>query len=501
MAIKLNVNLKNFGFSDATIKRIQSNDYMVKQINQFLAGGGKFVFSTEGGASYRSDTNEIHFENSGLYSIYNVLAHELGHALGKQQVTDTAPFKGAKAYALARGIGEAEAIYNEYYTIQKEIIQNKLAVVQKNYKDYQTMTKGYDNTQTNGEGKLNLYQYLTKHFAKASRQEIYNFLSKHNMYGMKPSGNHSNLTYYETDIGLYLALATEKNSQGIEVYKSTFADDYNQAFGTQYTRDDFYYLTRGGISDQDYIDFLKGVADYDLLGDSGNNTVKATGAKNRMNELFPNKDTLTGNAYMYGDGGNDVLEGRDDKLSSDKILGGNGNDTLRGFSGDDLLAGNGDSDRMEGGLGFDSYIADSLDTISDSDGKGEVLFGENRLKLGQATQDKPNGNIYTSLDGKIKYNFDANTKKLTVSETNSNNVNQGLVIENFSSGSLGITLLNTASGTRSATSTADNLVAHAAAVTNNLINAMAAFGSDNSVASFANHDPYTANMPQLAVAA
>lgn len=36
---------------------------------------------------------------------------------------------------------------------------------------------------------------------------------------------------------------------------------------------------------------------------------------------------------------------------------------------------------------------------------------------------------------------------------------------------------------------------------NNLINAMSVFGSDNVVASFANHDPYAANMPQLAVAA
>lgn len=36
---------------------------------------------------------------------------------------------------------------------------------------------------------------------------------------------------------------------------------------------------------------------------------------------------------------------------------------------------------------------------------------------------------------------------------------------------------------------------------NNLINAMSVFGSDNTVASFANHDPYAANMPQLAVAA
>lgn len=36
---------------------------------------------------------------------------------------------------------------------------------------------------------------------------------------------------------------------------------------------------------------------------------------------------------------------------------------------------------------------------------------------------------------------------------------------------------------------------------NNLMNTMSAFGSDNAVASFINHDPYAANMPQLAVAA
>lgn len=482
MAIKLNVNLKNFGFSDATIKRIQSNDYMVKQINQFLAGGGKFVFSTDKGASYHKDKNEIHFENTGLYSHYNVLAHELGHSLGTSQAADATTYNSAKAYALARGIGEGEAIYNEYYTIQKEIIQNKLAVVQKNYKDYQTMTKGYDNTQTNGEGKLNLYQYLTKHFAKASRQEIYTFLSKHNMYGMRPSGGNWGFTYYENDIAYFL------ESSG----KSNFLTDYTNTFGSNNSNYQAF---------QNYIDFIKGVANYDLLGDSGNNTIKATGAKDRMNELFPHKNTLAGNAYMYGDGGNDVLEGRDDKLSSDKILGGSGNDTLRGFAGDDLLAGNGDSDRMEGGLGFDTYIADALDTISDSDNKGEVFFGANRIKLGQATKDKPNGNIYTSLDGKIKYNFDAKTKKLIVSETASKNVTKGLIIENFSSGALGITLINTAVMPRSAASAADYFVASAATTANNFINAISAFGSDGAVASFANNDPYSANMPQLAVAA
>lgn len=36
---------------------------------------------------------------------------------------------------------------------------------------------------------------------------------------------------------------------------------------------------------------------------------------------------------------------------------------------------------------------------------------------------------------------------------------------------------------------------------NNMMNAISAFGSDGAVASFANNDPYSANMPQLAVAA
>lgn len=498
MAIKLDPKMEqqliNALFSPDVIKRIKSNDYLVNQINQFSSKGGSFIPSGNG-AAYDSSTNQINFEQSGNYSTYHVLAHELGHALGKSQTFSGEKFNGAKAFALARGIGEAEAIYNEYLTIKKEIEQNKLTVVKKNYPDYQNMTAGFD--KVNGADKLNLYQYLTQNFSKASQKSIYDFLSKQNMYGMKPSSGGADFTYYEDDISWYLTQATKPNGNRQFVKQSTFADDFNEAFGTKYTQTQYQQLNVG----QNYIDFIKGVADYDLLGDSGNNTIKATGAKDRMNELFPHKKTLTGNAYMYGDGGNDVLEGRDDKLSSDKILGGSGNDTLRGFAGDDLLAGNGDSDRMEGGLGFDTYIADALDTISDSDNKGEVFFGANRIKLGQATKDKPNGNIYTSLDGKIKYNFDAKTKKLIVSEASSNNVNQGLVIENFSSGALGIALNNHISTARTAPNVVANTITNSIAAANNLINAISAFGSDGAVASFANNDPYSANMPQLAVAA
>lgn len=488
--------LGNLGFSSSELDRIKSNNFLLDQLDKFISLGRSFL-PTKSGASCDPKTKNISFQpntkaNPSPYTTYNILVHELGHSLGTSQAANVKTYNTAKAYAFARGIGEAEAIYNEYFTIQKEIVQNKLTVVQKNYPNYQKMTSGFD--EKKGASQLNLYQYLTKNFAKASQKSIYDFLSKQNMYGMKPSGNSSGFTYYENDIAYFLEASG----------KSTFVADYIDTFGKNNS-------TPQAL--QNYINFIKSVADYDLLGDSGNNTIKATGAKNRLSLLFPKSTfatTLKGAAYMYGDGGDDTLEGTNKASVSDKILGGDGKDTLIGLAGDDILAGNAGNDTLEGGAGkdtmkggkdFDTYIADALDTISDSDGKGEVFFGSNRLKLGQATKDKHNGNIYTSLDGKIKYNFDAKTKKLTVSEASSNNVNQGLVIENFSSGALGITLLNTATGTRSATSAAGNLVANAAAMTNNLINAMAAFGSDNAVASFSNNDPYAANMPQLAVAA
>jgi hypothetical protein len=54
---------------------------------------------------------------------------------------------------------------------------------------------------------------------------------------------------------------------------------------------------------------------------------------------------------LWGDGGNDVLDGSDD---GDALYGGTGADLLRGQDGDDFLDGGRDDDDVEGGTGNDS---------------------------------------------------------------------------------------------------------------------------------------------------
>ena len=65
------------------------------------------------------------------------------------------------------------------------------------------------------------------------------------------------------------------------------------------------------------------------------------------------RDTLLGGLgddFIRGDEGNDLIQGEED---DDRLFGGAGNDHLIGGSGDDLIFGEDESDVMEGGLGAD----------------------------------------------------------------------------------------------------------------------------------------------------
>lgn len=140
--------LGNLGFSSSELDRIKSNNFLLDQLDKFISLGRSFL-PTKSGASCDPKTKNISFQpntkaNPSPYTTYNILVHELGHSLGTSQAANVKTYNTAKAYAFARGIGEAEAIYNEYFTIQKEIVQNKLTVVQKNYPNYQKMTSGFD---------------------------------------------------------------------------------------------------------------------------------------------------------------------------------------------------------------------------------------------------------------------------------------------------------------------------------------------------------------------
>ncbi|WP_373740167.1 type I secretion protein [Neisseria sp.] len=355
------------GFAKAELDRIKANDLLVQQVNEFAARGGNFG-KTDQGAFYHPGKGDIFFQRNAGYTTYRVLAHELGHALGREQAKAPSAYPTAKEYTEARSRGEAEAIYNEFRIIEHERKQHGKAV--------DTVITG------------NLYA----HIAGKSEADAKKLLGLYNKYAMQPSTGKGE-TYYEQDMIVYL------------VSRSSFSRDYREA----------------GLPEAEMDKFLKHMINYDTLGNKRGNSVNAEHAVSRDSLLPGHKQTrLNSGAHMYGDDGHDLLKGT---KHNDKIIGGRGNDILQGNEGRDLLA---------GGRGYDTYRADKGDTIRDFDGKGEVHLNGTKLTGGIRSG---GSNPLEFTDGKWhNYRLDPRTNTLTV--------NDGLRIENFQNGHLGINLRN-----------------------------------------------------------
>ena len=76
--------------------------------------------------------------------------------------------------------------------------------------------------------------------------------------------------------------------------------------------------------------------------------------------------TKYGITYIGGDG-DDTIEGTEHS------------DILKGNSDNDTLSGKGGDDQLEGGTGFDTYHIEGNDTVFDADGKGELIFGKDKV--------------------------------------------------------------------------------------------------------------------------
>lgn len=102
-----------------------------------------------------------------------------------------------------------------------------------------------------------------------------------------------------------------------------------------------------GLDGNDTINYSTSIADNDLFGGNGNDTI--TGG--------------TGNDLVVGDDGDDKLKGG---AGADTLLGGNGVDTLDGGDDDDNLDGGDGNDTLTGGNGVDFiYVGAGTDTIKD----------------------------------------------------------------------------------------------------------------------------------------
>ena len=370
---------QRFNSSMSELDRIKANDELVKQINQFGSQGHGFFRITDGskGAFYDSKNGNIYLEQGSRYITAGTISHEVGHALGKYQAKSASYYDTAKAYAQARGYGEAEAIFNEARMVAYEERYNGRA--------YSTGISG------------DLYPYIKgKSFG-----EVKDLIARQNMYGMYPSNGTGSIkmTYYETDIEYFLNTRTN------------FSKDFKEA----------------SISPNSKQVFVKHMANYDTFGNKGNNKIVADGSYSRDSLLIGRAKTyLKSGAYMYGDAGDDVLKGTN---QNDILLGGSGNDVLIGGNGNDILAGNSGRDKLFGGKGHDKYRADNLDIIRDSDGKGEVSLNGYILQGGVRDLSQPNRFVYRSA--RMVYEWDRNTGTLDVN---------GLKIENFKNGDLGIHL-------------------------------------------------------------
>ena len=380
---KAEAQLKILGFHNQStmseLDRIKANDELVRQINQFSSQGHGFFRIVDGskGAFYNSKDGNIYLEQGSRHITARTISHEVGHALGKHQAKAASYYNTAKAYAQARGYGEAEAIFNEARMVAYEERYNGRA--------YSTEISG------------NLYPYVKgKSFG-----EVKDLIARQNMYGMYPSNGTGSIrmTYYETDIEYFLNTRTN------------FSKDFEEAF----------------LSPNSKQLFVKHMANYDTFGNKGNNKIVADGSYSRDSLLIGRSKTyLKSGAYMYGDAGDDVLKGTN---QNDILLGGSGNDVLIGGNGNDVLAGNSGRDKLFGGKGHDKYRADNLDIIRDSDGKGEVSLNGYILQGGVRDLSQPNRFVYRRAG--MVYEWDRNTGTLDVN---------GLKIENFKNGDLGIHL-------------------------------------------------------------
>ncbi|MGY1531505.1 calcium-binding protein [Luteimonas sp. A649] len=125
--------------------------------------------------------------------------------------------------------------------------------------------------------------------------------------------------------------------------------------------------------------------------------------------------------------------------SSDLLIGEGGDDTLLAHGGEDILIGGDGRDRMEGGHGHDTYVVGEGDAVMDSDGMGEVRWDARQLTGGSRSESDP-ANTYRSADGHFTYTINGDNLTVTNNRVTDPAQREGLVIENFRSGHLGITL-------------------------------------------------------------
>lgn len=131
--------------------------------------------------------------------------------------------------------------------------------------------------------------------------------------------------------------------------------------------------------------------------------------------------------------------GNEELARNDLLIGGAGEDVLRGHRGDDVLIGGEGRDRLEGGHGHDTYVIGAGDTVLDTDGRGELHWGNQLLTGGTRAENAP-ADTYQSPDGRFSYRFSEGNLSILDTHASDGPGRLPTVIENFQNGQLGITL-------------------------------------------------------------
>ena len=121
------------------------------------------------------------------------------------------------------------------------------------------------------------------------------------------------------------------------------------------------------------------------------------------------------------------------------LIGGGGEDILQGGNGDDLLIGSSsysvEKDILMGGEGYDTYIADKMDVIEDSDGEGAIFNVDRSISV--ANKYILTGGVHYKNDPENTYYGHGNKYYWDGEDLI---INDGLTVKNFKNGDLNIRL-------------------------------------------------------------
>jgi Ca2+-binding RTX toxin-like protein len=197
-----------------------------------------------------------------------------------------------------------------------------------------------------------------------------------------------------------------------------------------------------------------------IFGNEGSSSsVNGTNADDFLFAGDKGGSITTGGGTNYAEGGQgaDSMKGGS---GVDTLLGRKGNDVLSGGAGDDLLIGGFGNDFLRGGIGTDTYRIgknDGTDHIVDfgggvlgglfrsseeGDGLGRIEYEGNILGTGSLSLEDPN-DLKVFTDGTMRYRFTGKNDGrgiLTITDQTPGNTGVVIIVEDFKSGDLGITL-------------------------------------------------------------